>query len=133
MILRAGVICFGRAVVVAGVSYICVHYGTATPITGFSSGNRRPALLAGIINDALALNSRGIIQLGLLLLIATPIVRVALRSWPLRMQRDRVYVIVTLSCWGCFSIASPAAVFSLGRVAGLINGLRKIAGMVWIL
>ncbi len=56
--------------------------------------------IAGIISDALAVRSGGIIQLGLLLLIATPIVRVAFAVVAFALQRDRVYVIVTLIVLG---------------------------------
>jgi uncharacterized membrane protein len=52
--------------------------------------------LAGIVKDALAFRARGLIQLGLVLLIATPIVRVAFTSIAFALQRDKVYVIVTL-------------------------------------
>jgi len=42
------------------------------------------------------LRGRGIIQLGLLLLIATPVARVAFSIAAFAMQRDRLYVVVTL-------------------------------------
>lgn len=44
----------------------------------------------------LALHSRGIIQFGVLLLIATPIIRVTFSVLAFARQRDRVYVVVTL-------------------------------------
>jgi len=52
--------------------------------------------LSGIVRDALALRGRGIIQLGLLLLIATPVARVAFSVAAFAIQRDRLYVVVTL-------------------------------------
>jgi uncharacterized membrane protein len=51
--------------------------------------------LSGIVTDALSLQSRGIMQLGLLL-IATPVARVAFSVSAFAQQRDRTYVIVTL-------------------------------------
>ena len=46
--------------------------------------------LSGIVQDVLALQGRGIIQLGLLLLIATPIARVAFSVAAFAFQRDRL-------------------------------------------
>jgi uncharacterized membrane protein len=52
--------------------------------------------MSGIVRDALTLRGRGIIQLGLLLLIATPVARVAFSVAAFAFQRDRLYVVVTL-------------------------------------
>jgi uncharacterized membrane protein len=48
------------------------------------------------VKDVLSFRGRGIIQLGLLLLIATPIARVALSVVAFAIQRDRLYLVVTL-------------------------------------
>jgi uncharacterized membrane protein len=53
--------------------------------------------VSGIVTDALSLQARGIIQLGLLLLVATPVARVAFSAFAFAQQRDRTYVMVTLS------------------------------------
>jgi uncharacterized membrane protein len=47
-----------------------------------------------------SLDSRGIIQLGLLLLVLTPVVRVAFSVAAFAIQRDRLYVSVTLIVLG---------------------------------
>ena len=52
--------------------------------------------LRGIASDALALNPRGVIQLGLLLLLATPVARVALSLVAFAWGRDYTYVVFTL-------------------------------------
>jgi uncharacterized membrane protein len=52
--------------------------------------------MPGIVKDALTFQGRGLIQLGLLLLIATPIARVAFSVAAFALQRDRLYVVVTL-------------------------------------
>jgi uncharacterized membrane protein len=52
--------------------------------------------LAGIVRAALTGDSRAIVQLGLAFLIATPIARVAFTLVAFALQRDRVYVGVTL-------------------------------------
>jgi hypothetical protein len=52
--------------------------------------------IRGIIHHTLALRGRGIIQLGLLLLIATPVARVAFSIFGFAEERDRMYVVFTL-------------------------------------
>jgi uncharacterized membrane protein len=52
--------------------------------------------VTGIVADALSLRSRGLILLGLLLLVATPVARVAFSVFAFILQRDRTYIIVTL-------------------------------------
>jgi uncharacterized membrane protein len=48
------------------------------------------------MKDVLSFRGRGIIQFGLLLLIATPIARVAFSVVAFAIQRDRLYVVATL-------------------------------------
>ena len=48
------------------------------------------------MRDTRALQGRGIIQLGLLLLIATPVARVAFSIVAFGVQRDRMYMAITL-------------------------------------
>jgi uncharacterized membrane protein len=48
------------------------------------------------VADALALSSGGVIQLGLLLLVATPVARVIFSVFAFARQRDFTYVVLTL-------------------------------------
>jgi uncharacterized membrane protein len=52
--------------------------------------------VTGIIADAKAFDGRGLIQLGVLVLIATPIARVAFSVIGFARQRDWLYVVMTL-------------------------------------
>src|SRR5262249_9488067 len=52
--------------------------------------------VSGIAADAFMLHSRAIIQLGILLLIGTPIARVLFSLLAFALQRDLIYVVVTL-------------------------------------
>jgi len=95
-LLRAGVIVSAVVVTIGGLFYLTRH-GLSTPDYGAFRGE--PADLrsvAGITADCLQLRGRGIIQLGLLLLIATPIMRVVLSLVAFAKQRDRTYVGITL-------------------------------------
>jgi uncharacterized membrane protein len=52
--------------------------------------------VSGIVADAFRLHSPAIIQLGILLLIGTPIARVLFSLVAFALQRDVIYVVVTL-------------------------------------
>jgi uncharacterized membrane protein len=95
-LLRVGVT-LAAAVVLFGGSIYLARHGLAAPHYHIFVGE--PADLrsvSGIVRDALALRGRGLIQLGLLLLIATPVARVAFSVVAFAMQRDRLYVAVAL-------------------------------------
>ena len=48
------------------------------------------------MQSAVALHSEGIIQFGLLLLILTPVARVAMAIVGFSLERDRLYTVVSL-------------------------------------
>lgn len=95
-LLRGGVILAAAIVLIGGVFYLARH-GTAFPDYRVFRGE--PADLRsvhGIVADVLTWSSRGLIQFGLLLLVATPVTRVAFSVFAFIRLRDRMYVIVTL-------------------------------------
>jgi uncharacterized membrane protein len=95
-LLRAGVVLAAIIVIGGGIFYL-IRYGATSPDYGVFHGE--PAdlrSLLGILVDAVDLRSRGLIQLGLLLLVATPIARVAFSVFAFARQRDLTYVVVTL-------------------------------------
>lgn len=95
-LLRGGVILSAAVVFVGGVLYL-IHYGTTTPNYQVFRGEPTDLrTLPGILTAAFSLRRRGLIQFGLLLLIATPIVRVAFTAFAFAQQRDRTYLLITL-------------------------------------
>jgi len=99
-LLRTGVLLAALVVLVGGVVYLTHH---DMPVTNYQVFQGEPAELrtiAGILHEALALRGRGLIQLGLLLLIATPIARVAFSVFAFLYQRDWTYVMITLMVLG---------------------------------
>ncbi len=96
LLLRIGVICASALVLAGGILYL-VQHGNVVPhyqtFQGEPSYLRTPA---GVLISAMGLDSRGIIQLGLLLLVLTPVARVAFSVAAFALQRDRLYVCVTL-------------------------------------
>lgn len=95
-LLKYGVFLASAVVLVGGILYLIRHGAEPADYRvfhGVPSEFRSPD---GVINAVLAGRRRGIIQLGLLILIATPIVRVAISFLAFLRQRDYVYVVVTL-------------------------------------
>jgi uncharacterized membrane protein len=106
-LLRIGVGVAALVVLAGGVMYL-IRYGAALPDYAVFRGE--PAELRSlfrIVTDALSFRPRGLIQLGLVLLIATPVARVAFSTIAFALQRDRTYVIVTLMvlCGLIYSLA----------------------------
>ena len=100
ILLRSGVLISALVVLAGGILYLILH-GAALPQYGvFRVEPADLRSLSGIVKDVLAFKSRGIIQFGLLLLVATPVARVAFSILAFALQRDRTYVIITLIVLG---------------------------------
>jgi uncharacterized membrane protein len=95
-VLRTGVIVSAAVVMIGALIYLSRH-GTDLPdYQRFKGEPTDLRSVGGIIKYALAISGRGIIQLGLLLLIATPVMRVLLSLIAFLRKRDKIYVVVTL-------------------------------------
>jgi uncharacterized membrane protein len=95
-LLRAGVLLAGFVVFCGGCIYLVRHGSAPANYQIFRGEPSEYRTVSGIIRDALALRGRGMIQFGLLLLIATPIARVAFSVWGFAAERDRMYTVFTL-------------------------------------
>ena len=94
-LLRGGVLIAAVVVLLGGILYL-VRHEAAWPLYGSFRGEPEELRsIPGILADAWALRGRGIIQLGLLLLIATPVARVVCAMVAFALQRDWLYVSVT--------------------------------------
>ncbi|HAH32223.1 MAG TPA: DUF1634 domain-containing protein [Elusimicrobia bacterium] len=96
-ILRAGVISAATVVSVGGIIYLFRHGQTQMDYSVFRRQPPEFSTVDGIIRQVFSGRGRGMIQLGLLFLIATPIARVAFSVFAFARQRDRLYVAVTLA------------------------------------
>ncbi len=96
-LLRAGVILAAVVVALGGAVFLARH-GAEHPdhkvFHGEPAELRNPAT---IVEDALHLSGRGIILLGMLLLFATPVARVACSVFGFLAERDFLYVALTLT------------------------------------
>lgn len=95
-LLRIGVLFSAAIVFIGGIIYLYEHGGEKPQYRTFHG--EPPALrsVTGVVRYALQGHGRGIIQLGLLLLIATPIARVVFSIYAFAREKDRLYVVVTL-------------------------------------
>ena len=94
--LRAGVTLAATVAFFGGGIYLARHGRAAPQYHVFRGEPADLRTISGIVKEALAFHGRGLIQLGLLLLIATPVARVAFSVVAFAMERDRLYVVVTL-------------------------------------
>ena len=93
-LLRFGVLLAAAVVLAGGLAYLVRHGGAVPDYHRFRGQPEQLRSLAGIVRGALALDERGVIQLGLVLLVATPIARVAIAGVVFGVERDRSYVLV---------------------------------------
>jgi len=111
-LLRIGVIVATIVAAIGGVLFLAQH---GTEPTGHRVFHGEPVELThvgSIARGALGLHAAAIVQLGLVLLIATPVARVAMSLVAFILQRDRVYIVVT-------SLVLGLLIFSLtGGVSG---------------
>ena len=99
-LLRTGVLT-AAAVVVAGGAWYLIRHGAASPQYGAFRGEPSDLRsIGGILAGLEGLHARSIVQLGLLLLIATPVARVAFSAIAFALQKDWAYVLITLIVFG---------------------------------
>jgi uncharacterized membrane protein len=94
-LLRAGVSLSAVVVFFGGIIYLARHGREPASYNVFHGEPSDLKSLGGIVRYAFGFHGRGIIQLGLLLLIATPVFRVALSIWGFAEEQDRMYMIFT--------------------------------------
>lgn len=94
-LLRSGVLLAAAVALVGGIVYVAHNGGATADYRQFHGAPGGLDTLHGVVAGALALHARAVVQLGLLLLIATPIARVALSLFAFLRQHDRTYVLIT--------------------------------------
>jgi uncharacterized membrane protein len=93
--LRAGVSLAALVVLVGGILYLLRAHGVEPDYRHFHGLPSPADRIAPVLEGVRHLDSRSIIQLGILLLIATPIMRVAFCVFSFAAQRDKLYVVVS--------------------------------------
>lgn len=95
ILLRTGVVVSGSVVLAGGIYFLARHGSGHTDYSVFRGVETVDRTFQGILSGALHLRARSIIQFGIVLLIATPILRVAFSLLGFALQRDRIYVGIT--------------------------------------
>jgi uncharacterized membrane protein len=95
-LLRTGVFIAAAVVLIGGLLYLNQTRGPRPDYATFHGEDAALRSPAGIVRNISTGNSGAIIQLGLLLLIATPIARVAFAAFGFFAEKDWLYVAVSL-------------------------------------
>ena len=95
-LLQGGVLLAAAVVFAGGACYLVRHHAEPANYHTFAAGSAATRTLTGIVRAAAAGNSQALIQLGLLLLVLTPIARVAVALVGFLLERDRLYAVVSL-------------------------------------
>jgi uncharacterized membrane protein len=95
-LLRAGVVFSAVIVFCGGVMYLARNGFAPADYRVFQGEPSGLRTVPGVMREAAGLSGRGIIQLGLLFLIATPVARVIFSIWGFAAERDRMYVVFTV-------------------------------------
>jgi uncharacterized membrane protein len=99
-LLQSGVIVSGMVVLAGGILYLLRYGHLPVQYENFAAERERLGSLTGVGRDALHGDGRAIIQCGLLLLIATPVARVLFSIIGFALEKDRLYVMLTLIVFG---------------------------------
>jgi uncharacterized membrane protein len=99
-LLRAGVTLAAAVVAAGAIPYLLAHGFDRPDYSVFRGEPRTLRSAGGILRDALSGESRGILQLGILFLIATPVARVVLLLADFVRDRDGLYVAITAAVLG---------------------------------
>jgi uncharacterized membrane protein len=95
-VLRTGV-AIAAALVAVGGAALLARSGSAAPhYSVFHGSTSSLRSVTAVVRSAAGLHPSGLIQLGLIVLILTPIARVALSAVAFALQHDRLYVVLTL-------------------------------------
>jgi uncharacterized membrane protein len=94
-LLRWGTIVSAAVVLAGGCLFLATHGHEAPHYATFTGETSPLRSVREIVAEAAELRGRAIIQLGLLLLVATPIARVVGALVGFALRRDRSYVVIS--------------------------------------
>ena len=112
-LLRTGVLISGAVVFAGGLYFLVQHGGDPANYRHFAGQPSTDRIASQIFKSAMSLRALSVIQFGILLLIATPIARVAVSLVAFIFERDRIYVAIT---------ALVLAILLLSLITGAVEG-----------
>ena len=92
ILLRGGVILSAAVTLIGGIMYLAVHGSAPAAFHVFAGEPAGLRTVGGVIGGVARGDSASIIQLGVLLLIATPVARVFISVIGFARERDWMYV-----------------------------------------
>ena len=95
-LLIVGVTLAGMLVALGGAVYLLRHGGEQPHYQIFRGEPSDLRTMRGVLGEAMHLSGRGIVQIGLVLLVAVQLARVALTAWLFAVQRDRIFLGISL-------------------------------------
>lgn len=95
-ILRGGVIISMTIVFIGGILFVYRHGNSIPDYRTFKGVPDFIHSPGGVIDGVLNLKGQAIIQIGIILLIATPVVRVAFSAVVFLIEKDYLYTFITL-------------------------------------
>jgi len=109
-LLRIGVLLSAAVVVLGGIIYLVRNGHVIADYTTFRGELSTLRNFDGIFHGVSLLSGRAVVQLGLLLLIATHVARVIFCAFAFFLQKDYLYVVFTLIVLAVltYSIAGPS-------------------------
>ena len=99
-LLRAGVVLAAAVTLLGGIAYVAAFWDIQSDHHALVEQSEHLRKPVGIVRCALTLDARCVIQFGLLLLIATPVARVAFSVFAFAKERDWTFVVITLIVLG---------------------------------
>ncbi len=96
LLLRVGVGLSAALVLIAGVAYLVKNHGVRVDYHQFRGETAALTSISAVLRGAAAFDSLALMQLGLLVLVATPVARVLFAAFAFALERDWMYVVVSL-------------------------------------
>lgn len=110
-VLLVGVLLSAATVVTGGAIFLWHHGSTPVHYRIFHGEPSDLCTLLGVWRDAMKGSGRGIIQIGLILLVAVQLVRVMLTGFLFLLSHDKTFVVITTFVLGLLTYA----LFFVGR------------------
>ncbi|HZY62796.1 MAG TPA: DUF1634 domain-containing protein [Edaphobacter sp.] len=96
-LLQAGVLLASVVVLTGGILFVWSHFGKVADYRNFSGAPAELRSISGLLHLLRIGDATAIVQIGVLLLIATPIARVVFAVVGFALEQNKLYVVVSLT------------------------------------
>jgi uncharacterized membrane protein len=94
-LLQVGVLLASFVMLAGGILYVRMHHGETPDYRVFQSEPQALRHVGGVVKGVVQGDSEAVIQLAVLLLIATPVARVVFALIAFGIERDKLYIAVS--------------------------------------